>query len=104
MVNKRYESNLFTIGKHNDDVLPVSKLQAQKNLKVQDSNQEKKYKCEKCARTYKHKHALSHHQRYACEVMRQFSCKLCGKEFKYKHHVHRHIDQVHLKLSTQLNI
>ncbi|XP_033231864.1 zinc finger protein 254-like [Belonocnema kinseyi] len=40
--------------------------------KVQDLKLEKKYKCEKCARSYKWKESLSRHKRYECDVRPQF--------------------------------
>lgn len=93
---------MFTLVKREDDILDANKLWIQKKQKIQESKPEKKFKCEKYARTYKQRQTLSHHQNYACEVMPQFSCEFCGKGFKHKHHVRRHIDQVHLKISGNI--
>lgn len=62
---------------------------------MQDSKQEKKYACEKCARTYTQKHNLTVHQKFECGVMPQFECQFCGKRFKQKHHMNTHIGRVH---------
>ncbi|XP_033210170.1 zinc finger protein 717-like [Belonocnema kinseyi] len=71
--------------------------------KIQESNMEpeKKYTCEKCARSYKEKRYLTVHRKFGCDVIPQFICKFCKKRFKVKGSMTRHIDLVHHK--TNLN-
>ncbi|XP_033210157.1 zinc finger protein 91-like isoform X2 [Belonocnema kinseyi] len=85
------------IRKH--DVLFVKQLSNQKKQKILDSKQklESKYKCEKCARSYKWKKHLNHHLRYECDVTPQFICKFCGKQFSRKFNMNTHINDLHLK-------
>ncbi|XP_033210161.1 zinc finger protein 92-like isoform X4 [Belonocnema kinseyi] len=55
---------------------PKSKIQERKEESA------KKYKCQKCARSYKRKESLSRHKKFECDVIPQFVCKFCGKLFK----------------------
>ncbi|XP_033231749.1 zinc finger protein 595-like [Belonocnema kinseyi] len=88
-------------GKYESEELKVH--QAKAKLKFQESNveEEKKHKCEKCARSYKQKYCLNYHQRFECEVMPQFNCKFCGKLFKHKGYINKHIDRVHQKKNSK---
>ncbi|XP_033231770.1 zinc finger protein 569-like [Belonocnema kinseyi] len=59
------------------DILTVkNKLQIPIKKEIQVSNQEqKKYTCKKCARTYKRIDNLTSHQKFECGVMPQFNCQ-----------------------------
>ncbi|XP_033231845.1 putative zinc finger protein 66 [Belonocnema kinseyi] len=99
-VHKKYESNCCTFGTNKTDNLAINnKLPIHKQQEIQRSEEEpeKKYKCEKCARSYKRKETLGRHKKYECDVMPQFSCKFCGKRFKQKSHMTRHVRYTHLK-------
>ncbi|XP_033208723.1 zinc finger protein 26-like [Belonocnema kinseyi] len=99
--NKEYESQWYTVDikeTHNSDI--SSQLPTHQEQKIQESEQEpeRKFKCEKCARTYTLKQNLKFHQKYQCgDVLPQFSCKYCNKRFKQKSHMTRHMRYTHLK-------
>ncbi|XP_033231786.1 zinc finger protein sens-like [Belonocnema kinseyi] len=83
-----------------DDILVVGKkVRGQKKQKIQASRQEpgKKYKCEKCARTYSRIYSLNQHRKYECDVTPKFTCSFCGKLFKRKNQMNTHVSLVHLK-------
>ncbi|XP_033231849.1 zinc finger protein 431-like [Belonocnema kinseyi] len=81
------------------DIFPTDQLPIRKEKKIQESELEldRKYKCEKCARTYKKKHSLVTHKKLECDVMPQFRCKFCDKRFKRKFHMKTHVNHVHHK-------
>ncbi|XP_033231862.1 zinc finger protein 189-like [Belonocnema kinseyi] len=89
MDNIKYETVLLTVDKIEDDVLPASRQRRQKMQGSQESKQEtgKKYKCEKCARVYKHKNSLTAHQKYDCNVIPQLKCNFCDKRFTKEYHL-----------------
>ncbi|XP_033210159.1 zinc finger protein 254-like isoform X2 [Belonocnema kinseyi] len=89
--NTNYQSGVCTI--HH----------AERNPKIQESNMksEKKYKCEKCARSYKKKNGLNRHKKFECDVIPQFGCIFCGKRFKRKNQMNTHVRLVHLKSNAQ---
>ncbi|XP_033209818.1 zinc finger protein 718-like [Belonocnema kinseyi] len=93
--NERYEPKLCVYIKK--DIFPTNQLPIRKEKKIQESELEsyKKYKCEKCARTYKKKQSLVTHKKFECDVVPQFGCKLCDKRFKRKFHVNAHVNRVH---------
>ncbi|XP_033231863.1 zinc finger protein 676-like [Belonocnema kinseyi] len=80
-----------------DIVANESRMPTQEKQKIQELRSEKKYKCEKCARSYSRKNSLYSHQRYYCGVIPQFRCKFCDRRFKKQHGVNRHIGLVHQK-------
>ncbi|XP_033207782.1 zinc finger protein 320-like [Belonocnema kinseyi] len=102
--NRKYESKFPIVCKREDDVVDAAKLRTQKKQKLPKSNPEKKYECEKCARMYKHKHSLTSHQRFNCNVMPQFGCQFCNKRFKHKHHLNRHIIIAHEKKDSKESV
>ncbi|XP_033209012.1 zinc finger protein 492-like [Belonocnema kinseyi] len=74
---------------------------SQKKEYIQNLKPEVKYKCKKCARSYKEKKYLTYHQTYECDVTPQFKCNFCGKLFKRKSHVNAHARVVHLKSNSE---
>ncbi|XP_033231801.1 zinc finger protein 701-like [Belonocnema kinseyi] len=73
--------------------------QSKTKQKIFESNveSEKKYKCEKCARTYGQKKDLNRHRKFECDVIPQFRCNFCGKLFKRIGTMSSHVDRVHHK-------
>lgn len=74
-----------------------------KKQEIQYSEPENKYKCTKCARSYKAKKNLTYHRKYECDVIPQFVCNFCGKRFKQKCNMSRHVDLVHIKSNSQIS-
>ncbi|XP_033210172.1 zinc finger protein 624-like [Belonocnema kinseyi] len=98
--NSEYGSTLSAVDIREVDISAVNKILLTPNKnEVQKSKQkaERKYKCDKCTRSYTQKKYLNSHQRFECGVMPQFRCMLCGKRFKLKSHVTRHVRGVHFK-------
>ncbi|XP_033231841.1 zinc finger protein 723-like [Belonocnema kinseyi] len=94
------ESKLCTFNiKEMEDCAFNIKLPTYDNQTIQELKQEpqKKYRCEKCARSYRQKNMLNRHKKFECGVTAQFTCKFCDKQFKRKSNVNRHIRQVHQK-------
>ncbi|XP_033210150.1 zinc finger protein 718-like isoform X2 [Belonocnema kinseyi] len=83
-------------------ILPVKKsLRRKKNHTGEESKNEKRYKCEKCARSYKWSENLRRHKKFECGVMPQFTCQFCGNQFSRKCNMKSHIDIVHFKTSNR---
>ncbi|XP_033231805.1 zinc finger protein 816-like [Belonocnema kinseyi] len=100
--NKTYESKISNVYIRKGEILDIKHiLQTRKEQEIQESKQEKKYRCEKCARTYKNKSYLSFHQKFECGLLPQFSCKFCNKKFKRKFVRNDHVDRVHHKASSK---
>lgn len=75
-------------------------MRYKRKQRIEDTKREKKYKCEKCARSYRQKGTLNIHQKYECDVQPQFECKFCGKRFKQKSYINSHINRVHQKTNS----
>ncbi|XP_033231809.1 zinc finger protein 646-like [Belonocnema kinseyi] len=93
----RYDTKLYTADLRNAEMLTVIELRNQKKQQIQDLQPEMKYACEKCARSYKHKYSLTHHQKYECDIMPRFKCKICGQKFKRIYSLSRHQSRIHFK-------
>ncbi|XP_033210162.1 zinc finger imprinted 3-like [Belonocnema kinseyi] len=103
--DQKYVNILCTPGLSNSEILPFKKQQSHKKQKNQQGRHESehKYKCEKCARTYKQKENLISHQKFECGIMPQFTCKFCSKQFKWKSDMIRHVSHLHhVHLETNL--
>ncbi|XP_033207789.1 zinc finger protein 404-like isoform X2 [Belonocnema kinseyi] len=64
---------------------------------------EKKYACEKCARSYIRKTHLDSHKKFGCGVMPQFSCQICGRLYRWKNALKHHISSVHQKADSKIS-
>ncbi|XP_033207316.1 zinc finger protein 493-like [Belonocnema kinseyi] len=101
---KEYESQSYTVDEKEIDNSAVNyTLQSKNRKEIQEPEQEleNKYKCEKCARSYKRKCHLNYHKKFECGVRPQFRCELCGKKFKRKRGLTCHVNSVHHKKSSK---
>ncbi|XP_033231836.1 zinc finger protein 91-like [Belonocnema kinseyi] len=96
-------SKFCTVYIKEDDILE-DKPQPQtiKKQKIQEAEEEKKHRCEKCARSYKRQKSLREHQKYYCDVKPQFICKFCGKEFRRNRILNSHIVRSHQKSTSKI--
>ncbi|XP_033231759.1 zinc finger protein 90 homolog [Belonocnema kinseyi] len=95
--NTKYESNVCTVYVKEDILAGNIEHRSKKKQEIQNFEPENKYKCTKCARSYRAKKNLTSHQKYECDVIPQFTCNFCGKLFKRKTHMTAHVSLVHLK-------
>ncbi|XP_033208203.1 zinc finger protein 90-like isoform X2 [Belonocnema kinseyi] len=105
--NQKYKSKWCSVYiKDTGNLTVKNKLSIYKEQTFQELEQipEKKFKCEKCARSYKWKSHLNRHLRYECDVNPQFICKFCGKQFRRKSHMSEHIVQVHQKINSKKSV
>ncbi|XP_033231767.1 zinc finger protein 681-like [Belonocnema kinseyi] len=99
--NKKYESEVRSVDLGEDSLAGNMKQLSQKQQEMKNLETEIKYKCKKCARSYKDNRHLTFHRKYECDVTRQFTCNFCGKLFKRKAHMNAHVDMVHLKSNSK---
>ncbi|XP_033231840.1 zinc finger protein 681-like [Belonocnema kinseyi] len=102
--SQKCDQKFYTMDmKDTHNVAISKKLPSHNNDKIRESEQEpqKKYKCKKCARSYKLKKLLNHHLKYECDVSSQFICKFCGKIFKRKTHMNTHLVRVHHEINMK---
>ncbi|XP_033231764.1 zinc finger protein 808-like [Belonocnema kinseyi] len=98
--NTKYDLKVCT-GRTREGMLAgIMKQPSQQKQEDQDSEPKNKYKCTKCARSYKAKGQLTKHQKYQCGVMPKFRCQLCYRRFKLKDYLNRHVKVVHCKTSS----
>ena len=57
----------------------------------------RKYKCNKCERSYSLRITLFKHKKYACDAKGKFVCDFCGHESKRKDNLRIHIRNIHSK-------
>lgn len=57
---------------------------------------DKKFKCMKCDKSYKHKPNLYRHSKYECDGVPRFVCEICGKAYTQKVTLKQHVDSLHL--------
>ncbi|KAF7272330.1 hypothetical protein GWI33_014879 [Rhynchophorus ferrugineus] len=57
--------------------------------------QDKKFKCMKCDKSYKHKPNLYRHSKYECDGVPRFVCDICGKAYTQKVTLKQHVDSLH---------
>ncbi|XP_033231812.1 zinc finger protein 676-like [Belonocnema kinseyi] len=105
--NEMFELKFCTVDIVEADILNVDKIlrmQSKKTIPESKEKSEKKYKCEKCARTYAQQSLLTRHQKYVCyATVPQFICKFCNIRFIQKSIMTRHMDVVHHNPSSQLS-
>ncbi|XP_033208764.1 zinc finger protein 726-like [Belonocnema kinseyi] len=97
--DENYEKKSFTVNLRETNILAAKKKLRTNNKKqkCQKLKPEKKYKCEKCGRSYTQIGNLTRHKKLECDVMPQFKCNFCDKRFKRNPNLRRHIVQVHQK-------
>ncbi|XP_033231779.1 GDNF-inducible zinc finger protein 1-like [Belonocnema kinseyi] len=94
--DEKYETKLHALHIRQADICGAKKkLPTRKKQKVQESQIEKNYKCEKCARSYENKSRLIRHKKFECDILPKFKCDFCDKRFKLYPNLQRHIFQVH---------
>ncbi|XP_033231766.1 zinc finger imprinted 3-like [Belonocnema kinseyi] len=101
--NKKYDAKVCSVDLGEYILASNIKHQSQKQQKIKNLEPENKYKCKKCARSYKEKKNLTNHTKYECDVTPQFACNFCGKRFKQKSNMNRHVGLVHLKSNAQIS-
>ena len=52
---------------------------------------ERKYKCQKCKKSYRQPENLVHHKQYECNVEPKFFCNYCDYKSKRKYNLSRHM-------------
>jgi len=60
-------------------------------------NDQGRYVCTQCGRSYAAYHNLMRHMRYECGLPPRFPCHVCGRYFRRKDDLHRHIARIHGK-------
>lgn len=58
-------------------------------------DEERRYQCDNCHRSYKHQSNLCNHKREECGKEPSYFCPICNKGFKKKQHMQRHMSGVH---------
>ncbi|XP_033208316.1 zinc finger protein 865-like [Belonocnema kinseyi] len=102
-LNTRYETKVCTVYIREGILSDNVKQPIQKKQQVPDSKSENKFKCKKCARSYKRVSHLNNHLKYECDVIPQFVCKLCDRRFKRNDQLNRHVRRVHLKSNLTIS-
>ncbi|XP_033231760.1 zinc finger protein 69 homolog [Belonocnema kinseyi] len=99
-LNQKNESKVCTVYVKEDFLVSNMKQQRQNKQEIQNSEPEIKYKCKKCARSYKEKKYLTIHKKYECGVTPQFMCHLCGRQCRHKSSFNSHMRIFHLPKSN----
>uniref|UniRef100_A0A0P6J1F6 Thiol-specific monooxygenase n=2 Tax=Daphnia magna TaxID=35525 RepID=A0A0P6J1F6_9CRUS len=58
-------------------------------------NEQGRYVCTQCGRSYAAYHNLMRHMRYECGLPPRFPCHVCGRFFRRKDDLQRHIARIH---------
>ncbi|XP_033231851.1 zinc finger protein 37 homolog [Belonocnema kinseyi] len=102
--NKEYVSKLCNAAITETDNFSLNnELQSQNKEKTHKEKQElgNKFKCKKCARSYKWKWSLNQHQKLECGVSPCFKCESCGKSFKRNSTLKSHVQRVHHETNSK---
>lgn len=67
-------------------------------------DEDDRFKCEKCNKSYKHKNTLNEHKKYECDGIRRFLCQICGKSFTQNSNLKRHTVALHADCNLTLKI
>lgn len=63
---------------------------------INNINNEKRFECPTCSKSYKNKRHLYRHQKEECiGVEPKFRCEICFKLFRRKYHLSRHMTNKH---------
>ncbi|XP_033231844.1 zinc finger protein 43-like [Belonocnema kinseyi] len=106
-LNKKYELKVCTVDTKETDHFSIndkSPTHKERIIHISKQDPDKKYKCEKCARSYSHKSNFYRHQKFEIEVIRQFSCKFCNKSYKQKVSMDTHVARMHQKTNTKKSV
>nr|CAH7762022.1 unnamed protein product [Callosobruchus chinensis] len=60
----------------------------------------KRYFCNECKRSYKHKRHIASHIRYECRKEPTFQCTVCTRKFYQRYTLYAHLRQIHM-ISTE---
>ena len=82
-------------------VVPRSGSSARK--KKYAPNDQGRYVCTQCNRSYAAYHNLMRHMRYECGLPPRFPCNVCGRFFRRKDDLQRHIARIHGMLDVSLD-
>jgi len=82
-------------------VVPRSSSSARK--KRYAPNDQGRYVCTQCNRSYAAYHNLMRHMRYECGLPPRFPCNVCGRFFRRKDDLQRHIARIHGMLDVSLD-
>ena len=82
-------------------VVPRSSSSARK--KKYAPNDQGRYVCTQCNRSYAAYHNLMRHMRYECGLPPRFPCNVCGRFFRRKDDLQRHIARIHGMLDVSLD-
>lgn len=65
---------------------------------LEDDDDDRRYHCSKCTKSYKNKRHLQRHQKEECiDVEPRFKCDFCHNVFRRKYHLSRHVLNKHAK-------
>lgn len=67
---------------------------------------DKRYKCDRCWKSYIYKDGLTRHKRYECGIEPQFRCPYCPHRAKHRGNLKKHIYSLHpdfLELLSEVN-
>ncbi|RZF39478.1 hypothetical protein LSTR_LSTR000999, partial [Laodelphax striatellus] len=79
-----------------------TRIQAGNNFNNQlmlTENDDRKFKCERCGKCYRHSASLSKHVNYECGKEPQFKCKICPFSTKQKGTLKTHIYLKHSRIN-----
>ncbi|KAF3420620.1 hypothetical protein E2986_09805 [Frieseomelitta varia] len=70
--------------------------------KKHGSNDNNRYNCPKCERTYRHLHHMLRHYKFECGSPPRFQCPYCEMRSKQSNNVYKHIRLKHPGLKLEV--
>ncbi|XP_022903206.2 longitudinals lacking protein, isoforms H/M/V isoform X2 [Onthophagus taurus] len=86
------------VGAHRDsqDIVWCGKYSTRPVVnKTPSDDQERRYHCDTCHRSYKYQSNLCNHKREECGKSPSYFCPVCNRGFKKKQHLQRHMAGIH---------